>query len=394
MLVENSVLYDDIKKCCLARANNKAKITEYVEQLEENYNLPPMMSNDILTCRKGADQFSDQVLFWVVSVIMPDKIDKYFTPKEISNYSKDKYIVEELEFPLEYPMIQVTDSQWIGVISYSDLMKLRNAQVVHYNPHAQRPLLYVHEGIRSYYKIDINNDAVNAITELMQSDHYIPDTLTFNMPEDADFDYKNGKLIIKSISHFDILDGYHRYVAINKLFNANPAAEGVMELRITSFPLEIERQFIWQADQKTQMTRIKSETFNQYNPANQIMDALKKKPSFARLLEEKIIDEAVLLELISISYIKKDKQITRSEIIKIRDIICNGFNDFFDEYPEMAEKHYIPKYLCILFILITQGSDNIYEEYRHIESEMKYYTKNDVKRFYTKIQSIRRREVE
>lgn len=394
MLVENSVLYNDLKKICLAHAKDKAAITDYVEQLEKKYNLPPMISNDIITCRKDADQFSDQVLYWVVSVVMPNKVKKYFTAKEISDYSKEKYVVEQLEFPLEIPMIQVTDSQWIGVISYEELMKLRNAQVVYYNPKAQRPLLYVKEGVNSYYRIDINKDAVSAITELMQSDHYIPDTLTFNMPEDADFEYKNGKLIIRSISHFDILDGYHRYVAINKLLNENPTASGVMELRITSFPLEIERQFIWQADQKTQMTKINSETFNQYNAGNLIMDALKKKPAFARLLEDKIIDEGTLLEFISIAYIKKDKQLTRAEIIEIRDKICNGFNDFFDEHPEIADKRILPKHLCALFILITQDYDDVYEKYQWLVSKLTNRHDQNIRRYYGTIINILGKEEE
>ena len=77
----------------------------------------------------------------------------------------------------------------------------------------------------------------------------------------------------------DILDGYHRYIAISQVVREYPEWDYQMELRITTFTEEKAKQFIYQNDQKTQMRRINSESMNQYSPSNIVVEKLNTNPS-------------------------------------------------------------------------------------------------------------------
>ena len=104
---------------------------------------------------------------------------------------------------------------------------------------------------------------------------YIPDDITLNMPEEGSkFRYENGKLTISELpgGKFDITDGYHRYLAMCAIYNIDKSFDYPMELRITNFDLATCQQMIFQKDQKTQMKKEDSATFNQYDVGNQIVN--------------------------------------------------------------------------------------------------------------------------
>ena len=277
MLKTRDVTHDYLDKKCMEIIFNQDKCLELYDYCYLNYNMPKGLTADLVAGRKTFAEVSEFCLFILIEGLDKtynnQKINFFFTEQEIKTYSKAKYEISNSKFPIEFNVIQVTPAQWIGTIDVQSLMKLRNAQLINYNENAQRALQKIIKGDKEFFKIQINKKAVNDIVDSLKSEMYIPDDLTLNIPEedienDFVFDPRTSRLIIKNIKHFDMTDGYHRYLSLCRLYDLNNEFNYNMELRITNFSEEKARQFIWQKDQKTKMRKIDSDSFNTVNPGN------------------------------------------------------------------------------------------------------------------------------
>lgn len=221
--------------------------------------------------RKSLTDASDFILFCLTSTYYPDYIEDYFLPKEIAAYDNLKIQKEELNGNLKINAVQISDNQWIGKITLKELMLWRNAQIINYNENAQRTMKHITRRGQDFYQIYLNKKAVKSIMEIMKSGNFIPNTLTFNMTENTYYEYdtdSNTLMIDISEEKLDILDGYHRYIALSKLYNEDPELDLTMEIRIVQFTESIAQQFIWQEDQKTKMRKSQSNAMNQMKLAN------------------------------------------------------------------------------------------------------------------------------
>lgn len=126
--------------------------------------------------------------------------------------------------------------------------------MINYNVNAQRTMQRVIKGDKELYRITLNKHAVNSIRRSFESGEFIPNTITLNIPEDPENEFyyneKNSELVIKNINHFDISDGYHRYVAACQAYDQNDKFNYPLEIRIVSFDNDKVKKFIFQEDQK------------------------------------------------------------------------------------------------------------------------------------------------
>ena len=360
MLKTKDELVKKIKPLCEKILFNKEKESNVLTLMLEDFNIPTGITMDLLTGRVNLIDVNDFILFALCSCL--DKTNEssntknFYTEIEIDGYSKSKYIEEKIKFPIEIKCIPVAPDQWIGSVDVDFLMKLRKAQLINYNINAQRTLQKVVRGERSYYKITLNKDAIKKISENLDKGIYIPNTLTLNMPETTEYIYDDNKniLSIKSIEHFDISDGYHRYIALSQLKDKNPDFNYPMELRIVMFPEDKVKQFIYQEDQKTKMRKIDSDSMNMNAPEIMVVERLNNDVMFN--LKGKInrngglINYSELAVIIKYFYFKglaSDKSIRR--IIEVKDEIKNKFNSLTEQYPNLLDKNYSFTDLMILF---------------------------------------------
>ena len=252
----------------------------------DKHNMPLDIAKGIMTLAKPLEEYSDFELFCITNAIAEsseenfgDLLNKYYTENEIKRYSQDKYH-EEVENPYVINnVIKIRDSQYFAKITASELRILDNASMINYNENTQRVMKRVRNGNEQFFKISINKKAVKEIKKLMSMNAYFPDPITLNIPQDdpecyTEFDESEGKLSIYNINHFDILDGYHRFVAMRELIEENPDFDYVMELRISEWVENQAQQFIFQQDQKTKMKATDSKSFNQFSLANRIVERL------------------------------------------------------------------------------------------------------------------------
>ena len=267
-------------------AVNKKHVETITKYLVEKYNFKVSDASDLATQRASTDTESNFICFCVADALSKvdnrTKLEDWFTEKEIATYSSEQIHREQLKFPFHIPAIQVSDDQWIGMCDCKFLMLLREAQMIYYNTNTQRTLQRVVRHGNESYRISINNVAVNDIKASMQNGTYISDTISLNMPEDAEFYYNADKreLVLNNIDHFDIIDGFHRYKAMCSAIDNDPEFNYSMELRIVQYDETKAKQFIWQQDQKTKMKKLDSDSMNVSAPENITVERLNQNPMF------------------------------------------------------------------------------------------------------------------
>jgi hypothetical protein len=340
---------------------------------KETYEIPKSITSDYLTLRKPVQEASEFILFCLLDSIKNTsknvnvKLEDYFTNQEIKGYKGSKYKVDKIKFPIRFEAIQVTDDQWVGKIDFSMLMKLRAAQLITYNENAQRSMQKVIRGGKEVYKITINETAIKSITKMYNEGIYIPTPFTLNIPQEieSDFYYDNEmkELVIKSLDGFDILDGYHRYVAACRINNANPDFNYTMELRIVNFVEDKARQFVYQEAQKTKMPKTDSDAMDSYKASNSVVKRLNGSSQFNLQglisMNKGIINFAELSGLIHYFYFNGITSKEKEKVVLISAIkeLTDNFNALTEYDIKYIEHHYSYKKLTAIMCVFDYFKD-------------------------------------
>lgn len=352
MIVERKQLNDELKTQ-LKKFYDTNEIRLIAENVNATHNIPEEIVYDLINGNIEPKQLSDFEVFCIYETILPKLITEYYTSTEIEKYSKFQYKVNEIQLPIKISAMKVNDEQWITASDSNFLMLLKEKGLLIYNTNTQRTMTRYTNSSTETYVITLNKQAVKQIKNLIQDGSYIPNVITLNIPEDSDFEYKDGQLVINDISGFDIIDGYHRFVAMSQVHDVDPDFNYPIELRLVSFSESKARQFIYQEDQKTQMSKIDSESFNQNNNANIIVKKLNDDIDFnlyKKVDKSQIIDEAFLSD--SINKIYNVKNLTRPELLKIKNEIKNGINTITESNLSLLNKKWNYEYTFIIITLI------------------------------------------
>jgi len=277
MLQDKSALAKRLMPYFTSIGRERKQAQELCDKLKKEYNLPPVICSDILSTRRSLEDCNELICYWIVQGIKKELTIEFFTNKEIKDFAGLQYEDEKPILPLKVPMLEVNDDQWIGVIDIKTLMRMRKEGLIHYNAETQRALKLMIRGEEHIYKPYTNRRAVNEIFELIDDNSFIPNTLTLNMPpadENMEYDFAGGIMTIKSISHFDIVDGYHRLKAFERKYDKDPKYNCKVELRLTTFSVTKAKQFIFQEDHNNKMPRVDVISYDQRNDVNKIIQRI------------------------------------------------------------------------------------------------------------------------
>ena len=351
---------------------NKKRLRCYIDYMVGN-GFPVVEVTDVIQLRKEVIDCSDRMLYYLFKAVKDQqqkdekddrdshKIEEYFSAREIKEYETTKFKPLKFSFPIKWNMIEVSEgNQWIGKITVKELMRLRDAQLINYNERTQRTLKRV---VRNedfeYYQIYLNRGAVDAIMDSYNKGQYIPNTITLNLPEDADFRYSDGVLTIKNTERLDIIDGYHRYIAMSNIYNEDSKFNYPMELRVVCFSEDHAKQFIWQEDQKTKMRKLDSESLNQNSSANQVINMINQDTFFINVIgrNKATIDQGLAANLIEKIWFNTDERIDRKRIIEVRDIITAYFHGMFAFDDKIFDKPWSYEFTVVAFCLMGDIND-------------------------------------
>lgn len=281
MIKSKNELEEYLSNVCMNIALDAEKCNEIYDYLKDKYDVPREITSDLICFRMTFSEASEFILFCLLDGINSlttnkKKVEVFYTTQEIKKYSKAKYKVNKIKFPLRFKMIKIEEDQWVGKIDIKFLMQLRDAQMINYNINAQRTMQRVIKGDKEIYKINLNKEATTSIRKSMEAGTFIPNTLTLNIPQedyDASFYYddENMELVIKKLKCFHISDGFHRYIAACKASDENKEFDYNMELRIVNWNEPKVQTFIYQEEQKTPLKKVDSESLNMNKAANIIV---------------------------------------------------------------------------------------------------------------------------
>ena len=349
-------------------AVNKKHVETMKTYLVDKYNFKVSDAIDLATQRVSIDTESNFVCFCLTDALSKvdnrTKLEDWFTEKEIDAFSKEQIHRDSLAFPVRIPAIQVSDDQWIGMCDCKFLMLLREAQMIYYNTNTQRTLQRVVRHGNESYRISINGVAVKDIKSAMRNGTYISDTISLNMPQDADFYYSTEKreLVLNNIDHFDIIDGFHRYKAMCSAIDNDPEFNYSMELRIVQYDETKAKQFIWQQDQKTKMRKLDSDSMNVSAPENIIAERLNQNPMFNFHGEINrsggliaFQDLAMVIKAVYFSGVKKsdERKIINSTVNELKEKI----NYISDADSELLSHKFTRIEIIVLVVILHELTD-------------------------------------
>jgi hypothetical protein len=334
------------------------------DDLYEKFTMSPSVADAMVSFKRDINEFNPFSVFCVVYFLDRDSLGKFFTQEEITYFSNSKFEETKIKFPVKIDnIVQVTEDQWIGKISSKKYLKLRDDGLINYQENQQRALRVVKYGEVEIYKPFVNQKAVKEIKEAMENGNYIPDPITLNMPEGCEYNFSDGCITIYSspTGMVNLLDGYHRTLALSSIADFNPDFDMPIELRITSFSQSKAEQFIYQADQKTQMKKIVSDSFNPNDLANMVCQRLNddKQCNIAGMIgrNKANISMPELAKLISYFYVSRDikKDDRMKFVINTKNELKEKFNALTEEYPEFLGKYTTE----MLFVTIYVFANNI-----------------------------------
>lgn len=401
-MLKNKVLLEKyLEEKCIYIAADVEISNKIYNYAKEKYNINKGLTSDIICLRVSLGEISEFILFCILDSIeyitkpKEVKIKEFFTEQEISMYKKSTYDIKGIKFPIRFKMIQISFDQWIGKIDIDTLMLLRNAQLINYNVSAQRTMKRIVRGEKEIYRITLNESSVKSITEMYKKEAYIPNTLTLNIPEELDsefyYDDEANELVINKLEHFDITDGYHRYISACRCFDSDNNFNYPMELRIVNFSENKANMFIYQEDQKTKMKKLDSNSFNLNNAGNIVAEKVNQNPisnirgKISR--NNGLINYGEFAQLINYFYFKniaKEKEQTR--IITTTKEIINKFNILTEYNTDYLSKKYTFKELFIIIYIYKEYSnldDN--KMCKLIDESLKNVNKLNDKKFSSKI---------
>lgn len=341
------------------------------------YDIPMGLTMDMIIRAKFAEQ-TEHILFCLLQGIEnftsnKNIVDEYFMPVEIAKYSNTKMPNKRLRFPLVIKCNQVTDDQWIGAVDTNWFMALREAQLINYNENAQRTLTKIISHGVEYYKITLKENTVKGIRSCLQRGEYIPTPITLNIPLEVDSDFyydeDQGALVINSLPYFDIADGYHRYVAMCREKDVNPAFNYNWELRIVNFAEDRARYFIYQESLKATMNQMNAKSMNSYGSANIVADRLNKDSTFGLFGEINnhggTIPAPEFIKVLEFFYFKQKNDMNEKELIRfVKDDIKNKFNHLIDlDIVYLTKKYTYVDLLIMLYVFVNTNDLSSLDKY-------------------------------
>ena len=363
MLREMSELSEVIYKTAILHLKDQKWFLEKTNEAFERFNMPIDQASDYLNGNKKVaetDQFTGYVL---ASVIGTAFVRDYFTPMEIAQY-KDQKFLDRTITKIDVPMVKVAPDQWIGAVSFKWLMEIEDSHLLCYNENTQRvPRARTKPGGNVIYEPYVNARSVKEIATAFKRGDYVPNTITFNIKEDVEWQYEDGRIIIENFPKgrpiFDIIDGYHRYRAMRQVYITNPKFEYRMELRIVRFSVEKARQFIYQESLRNKMRKIDQDTFNQNSLENQIVDELNEISPFRNMFSgvDAKIDKAIMAAAIHYKYFSNASDRTRATKVNVKkELIRRG--GIVEEYiPELFERKWSTEEIVSFIVAPTGDSE-------------------------------------
>ncbi len=358
MLRDKYELQLKLQKRLYKVGNTKENFDEFRDRLIQKYNLPVDIISDIVSGRKSLSSFNELENYWFCNELDKTLVPEFFTDREVRQFKGLKYIKKDPVLPINVPAHEVRYDQWIGILKIADLMKLRDAGLIRYNADTQRALQVMIRGEEITYKPFVNQTAVQKIYNLIKDGDFIPNTITLNLipyegdEKPFDYDHKNKIMCINRLRCIDIVDGYHRLKAFERVYDEDHSFDMTIEVRLIAFDESRAKQFIHQEDQKTKMRRIDSAGYDQRNECNLLLQEINQGYDIPELhgkinMKEGLVRLGVASK--ALSRVLPKKKWTSIQKIKFKNLLTQHLRQTIYDNPELKDERWTDEQIMGIF---------------------------------------------
>lgn len=388
MLKPKEDLIAVIEKCLIEMAVDIKKQNKVIGYCNKKYKVDTSVVSDYLRGQKELDGITPHLLFILTDgldyVDHKNLIDLFYTPSEKALWEQEINNETKIDFPIRLKMLQISDDTWIGGTTVQQLNSWYKQQLINYNENTQRALKMSFVKGQETYRIFVNKRAVNEIRAAFHEGRFIPNTITLNLFENEDNEFyynkETNEFVIVKMKMFDILDGYHRLLAMMQEIMSNSGFDYPMELRITAYSEEKARQFIYQEDQKTKMKKIDSDTYNVYSFENRVCNKINIDPRSdvqGMVGNNSEINQGWLTKMLTFFWFKGvPKENAKQMVFEVSDALIQVFNSLIGYEKTYAVRTYTYKELlaiCYYASKVVDGTcvtgEQVYTLIKKIEDD-------------------------
>lgn len=212
--------------------------------------------------------------------------NKWFTNAQMKEAKQYDFIIanseELIKFPWEITALPGRDGGYVSIISNQTVAKLMKSHKLNYNPDIQREATRVKRNNIFEYTPTVDKKNVREIRDLILKGEIERTTITFNAaPRTADcgeeliYDPKTFVLTITEGTRLDILDGFHRCLACQEVYEVDSEVESYFTLDITNKTTRQAQRWQAQTAKGTRISKARILEMEDKSRANGVIQLLK-----------------------------------------------------------------------------------------------------------------------
>ena len=318
---------------------------DVIRELAEKYKFNTGVASDLITGNILTEYLDGRQIYQLASVIIDNfNAEDYFGKSKIELYSKPEK--PEETYPIEFEnVLQISEDQFLTTISTQKIRELYNKAIIYYNLATQRdPKIYTVDG-KTEVKIRINKSSVSQIKYLLIENKFIPNALTWNVrngEESGVWDYSSGLATFElKANGFDIIDGFHRYLAIVQALRINPELDIQFPLYIVVFNEDKAKRFIAQEDKRNKINPYYSKALDIGKFEHRVLTLMNKDSDFVFYDSFGVLDNARFnfgktMTTIGQLYGNKGYD-SQFEILSLKNYLIKSFNELINESPKLEK---------------------------------------------------------
>lgn len=286
--------------------------------------------------------------------------DRYFTEREIENFSQKVNRTKEDKDIIIENWIRVAEDQYVTVLSIEDIIDLINRNKIRYNPETQRNLVIKETQNGTEKHIKLFPKALEEIEESMINNNYISNAITFNINPDKFEPPKisKGKLVISKDSIMDCIDGFHRLKVANIVKIKTPDWNKNFIINIMIFDKNKAIRYILQEDKKNHLSNEQVIESDYSDAANFILNKLIESNNFYH--KSYIATKKIVLNTLINSIFKPKRLVSaesRAESVRLFTAIEKNMNTLI-EINELYNKEFSKEEWFIYLYVLKYSLDN------------------------------------
>lgn len=287
-MINETGLREEVLSCLYKLGKDDKLSRKFIVKMGKEYGIAPGRTSSLMGDMVGNDPMSQRELLLFAKELIPgfdNRANNHFTPKEQERLLKISDPKPKAVFPIEFlNTLQINDEQYLTLISTQTIIQYDEWQILSYNLATQRnPKIVRTEDGKEHQRININRRSVKEIKNLILEGHFIPNAMTWNVRqeegEDAwDYNEETNTFVLK-MNGFDIIDGYHRHMAIQQALKEKKNLNILFPLYIVVFDEDKAKSYIAQEDKRNKIDSNYSKALDVNRFENRVIRMLNEDPA-------------------------------------------------------------------------------------------------------------------